>query len=190
METVLCAAAAHVALKHRLFLRLLRFESITVLIAGVAAGSLVLMRGPVQSSLPLAAAIACCAVAAVCDAQTGYIFDAVTLPSIVFEVAASAATGKFAFSIAGTAVLAASLTVLFALTRGRGLGLGDVKLAACIGAGAGCNAGLSILGGAFVAGGAYAAFLLLTKRAARGQSLAFGPYLAAATATLAVIRPW
>ncbi len=54
-----------------------------------------------------------------------------------------------------------------------------MKLAGAIGAGFGLPAGLLALGAAFVAGGAYALWLLATRRAGRGAEIRFGPFLAA-----------
>jgi leader peptidase (prepilin peptidase)/N-methyltransferase len=87
----------------------------------------------------------------------------------------------------GAVAVGGSLLLLYAITRGRGLGLGDVKLAAVIGIGFGPAVGLAALGVAFVAGGIYASWLLATKRADRRDPLPFGPFLAAGTVVAALI---
>lgn len=78
------------------------------------------------------------------------------------------------------------MCALYALTHGRGLGLGDAKLACCIGAATGAANGLESLGTAFVLGGTYAAYLLASKRACRKDELRFAPYLAAGLAAVAL----
>lgn len=78
------------------------------------------------------------------------------------------------------------MCALYALTHGRGLGLGDAKLACCIGAATGAANGLESLGTAFVLGGTYAAYLLASKRARRKDELRFAPYLAAGLAAVAL----
>jgi prepilin signal peptidase PulO-like enzyme (type II secretory pathway) len=126
------------------------------------------------------------AAGAACDAACGYVFDTITLPCLGAMLLYAAITQSVGPFIAGAAIAGGSLALLHALTRGRGLGLGDVKLACCIGGGAGLAAGIEALGIAFVLGGVYAAYLLVTKRGQRGDELRFAPYMAAGMA-LAVL---
>jgi leader peptidase (prepilin peptidase)/N-methyltransferase len=116
---------------------------------------------------------------AACDAACGYVFDSLTLPCALLLFALALATKSVVPFVLGAGTCAGSLLLLYALTRGRGLGLGDVKLACCIGGVSGPLGGLESLGAAFVLGGVYAAFLLVAKRATRGDELRFAPYLAA-----------
>lgn len=125
-------------------------------------------------------------VGAACDAASGYVFDVITLPCLGLMFAYAAITHSVAPVVAGATIAGGSLAVLYALTRGRGLGLGDVKLACCIGGAAGVIGGMESLGIAFVLGGAYAGYLLLTKRGQRGDELRFAPYMATGMA-LAVL---
>jgi leader peptidase (prepilin peptidase)/N-methyltransferase len=71
---------------------------------------------------------------------------------------------------------------------GRGLGLGDAKLACCIGAALGPSDGLASLGIAFVLGGAYAGFLLVSRRGRRSDAVPFAPYLAFGTVLMSLYR--
>jgi prepilin signal peptidase PulO-like enzyme (type II secretory pathway) len=77
----------------------------------------------------------------------------------------------------GMAVALAVFGLIYLLGRGA-LGLGDVKLEAALGALLGWPAVLAAIFTGVLAGGAAAAFLLLTKRAGRKDAFAYGPYLA------------
>lgn len=65
-----------------------------------------------------------------------------------------------------------------ALLRRGAMGAGDVKLAAAIGGLVGYPLVLTALFWGIVAGGIAALFLLLTRRAGRKDTMAYGPYLA------------
>lgn len=123
---------------------------------------------------------------AACDAGCGYVFDAITLPCLgVLACIAVAEHTCLAFAL-GVVACGGTMCALYALTHGRGLGLGDAKLACCIGAATGAANGLESLGTAFVLGGTYAAYLLASKRACRKDELRFAPYLAAGLAAVAL----
>lgn len=128
--------------------------------------------------------------AAACDAACGYVFDAITLPCIGMMLTASAISQTFGACALGALAAGGCLLGLYAVTRGRGLGLGDVKLACCIGAAAGVLGGVEALGIAFVLGGVWAAFLLMTHRARFGAEIRFAPYLAAGMALVIIHGPW
>lgn len=121
---------------------------------------------------------------AACDAACGYVFDVITLPCLAVMLAITLITHALLDVAGGAFATGGALYALHALTRGRGLGLGDVKLAGCIGACTGALGGIEALGVAFVLGGIYAGFLLLTKRAEFGAELRFAPYLAAGMAVV------
>jgi prepilin signal peptidase PulO-like enzyme (type II secretory pathway) len=127
-------------------------------------------------------------VAAVVDARTGFIPDTVSRGTALVALALAYASGFSPAAFAGAAAVGGMLLLLHLLTGGRGLGLGDVKLGIAIGVGLGAPLGVIALGAAFVAGGAYAIWLLLTQRARRGDAVRFGPFLAAGTLA-AVLTP-
>jgi prepilin signal peptidase PulO-like enzyme (type II secretory pathway) len=121
------------------------------------------------------------ALSAVCgaiDARTGKIPNRLTYPALALLLLLGWAAGRTAETLEGSAAAAGALLALHLVTRGRGIGLGDAKLAGCIGAALGPRGGLFALGCAFVAGGAVAGFMLASGRAERGDRIAFGPYLA------------
>jgi leader peptidase (prepilin peptidase)/N-methyltransferase len=132
--------------------------------------------------------LAIVSVAAVVDARTGLIFDPLTLALSGFALLAAGVQGTLDDALIGGAVTGGALFALFVATAGRGMGLGDVKLAAGIGAGFGLARGSTALGLAFTIGGAYGAWLLARRKAAPGSAIRFGPFIAAGT-YLALLVP-
>jgi leader peptidase (prepilin peptidase)/N-methyltransferase len=138
--------------------------------------------------------IALSAVASVCgaliaagiDARTGCIPDRVTRPTSIIALGVATVSGLVLTAFWGALAVGGSLLLLHVITRGRGLGLGDVKLGTAIGVGLGPAAGLAALGGAFILGGAYASWLLATRRASHRDALPFGPFLATGTVLAAL----
>jgi prepilin signal peptidase PulO-like enzyme (type II secretory pathway) len=136
-----------------------------------------------------AAIVAACA-AAVVDARTGLIPDRISGCGAAVTLAVAGLSGTLAAALAGAAAVAGSLLALFVLTRGRGLGLGDVKLGVTIGAGCGPGAGLLALGTAFVAGALFAAMMVAAHRMRRRDAIPFAPFLAAGTIAGALPGTW
>jgi prepilin peptidase CpaA len=97
-------------------------------------------------------ALAASLVAAVWDARTGRIPNLLTLPLIAFALVASAVSGLQAalLSISGLGVCALVPVLLYRISQGRGIGGGDVKLFAALGALLGPVKGLEVEFGAFV----------------------------------------
>jgi len=77
----------------------------------------------------------------------------------------------------GAALGTGALALLWLITRGRGLGLGDVKLMLPLGALFGSTITVVLLFLAFVAGGIIGLFLLVTGRATMKTPVPFGPFL-------------
>ncbi len=153
---------------------------LAILLAGTVIGCIAVLVTPNSlAEALLIAGFGAVVVGAACDVACGYVFDAVTLPSVLAMLAVS----LFAHDAQGFAVGAASgggvLAALYAITRGRGIGLGDVKLGCCIGGAAGALPGMEAIGIAFVIGGVYASYLLASRRATRETEIRFAPYLAA-----------
>jgi prepilin signal peptidase PulO-like enzyme (type II secretory pathway) len=138
-------------------------------------------------ALPAFVALAGTLAAAVADARSGLIPDALTRTTALAALGCAFANGLAPLACGGAYAVGGALLALHLLTRGRGLGLGDVKLGTAIGAGFGPAAGLVALGTAFVLGGAYASWLLFTRRARRGDAVRFGPFLAAGTFAAALL---
>jgi leader peptidase (prepilin peptidase)/N-methyltransferase len=130
---------------------------------------------------PAIAATAGAAVAGLVDARTGFIFDPLTAAVLVAAFALTAFDGSPGDGLTGAVCVGGALLFLRALSGGRGLGLGDVKLGLGIGMALGFSTGLAAIALAFVFGGIYGAWLLASKRASAGASIRFGPFIAAGT---------
>jgi leader peptidase (prepilin peptidase)/N-methyltransferase len=126
--------------------------------------------------------LACVGVCAVVDLQTGYIFDRVLVAAAVVIGVAAMYAGNVQTAVIGACVGAVLPGLLYALSGGRAIGLGDVKLAALIGWGIGPVPAVHALLAAAVVGGVAAATLLAVRRATCGCAMPFGPFLAFGTA--------
>ena len=120
-------------------------------------------------------------VGALCDARTGYIFDPVVSGGLGAVLAVAGLSGHIAPCAGGAAAVAGTLLGLRHFSGRRGLGLGDVKFGALIGAGIGPGYGLVALGAAFVLGAGASVGKLALGRARLDSAVRFGPYLAAGT---------
>jgi leader peptidase (prepilin peptidase) / N-methyltransferase len=111
------------------------------------------------------------------DVETRRLPNAITLPVAALGLVLRAADDRSDLAevaIAGAAAFAVFYVLAVAL-RG-GLGMGDVKLAAMLG----CLLGAKVIPAlalGIVAGGLWAAALLVTRRAGLRSSLAYGPFL-------------
>ena len=131
---------------------------------------------------------------ALIDADTQHIPDVLLAVTCIIGVGWVAA-GHFApyfpkapgFISAVLGILAGGLPLLavdrlvLTLFKKDGFGYGDVKLMAVCGLFLGWQLVLVAFFFAFITGGMYAAYLLITGRAKRGQYIAFGPFLCAGT---------
>lgn len=137
--------------------------------------------------LPLALAWAVAGtVLAVIDVREHRLPDAIVLRMHLVVVAGLMLAGVLSGSwhwpgaAAGALVWTAAIGGVWALTRGRAMGFGDVKLAPALGASLGwLGAGAAVTGllAAWLLGGCWAALALLTRRARPGDAIAFGPCL-------------
>lgn len=106
--------------------------------------------------------------------------------TVIGLVVASLGSGQWpVLSVVGSAgVWFAVFLILYLATGGRGMGLGDVKLAPVLGATLGwIGWGPSLTGllGAFVIGGFVGVALLVSGRAKRGTAIPFGPFMIASS---------
>lgn len=161
----------------------------SLLITGAAAcACVVLGTHGFLGAAPAIVALACLAISAASDLQTGYIFDLVTGSSGILVLLCAAASGNVSGALLGALAAGGVLFVLYILTRGRGMGLGDVKLAAILGAGLGAMTSLIAIGIAFVLGATIVVACLLARRMRRGDTVRFGPYLALGAIVLVFVR--
>ncbi len=87
------------------------------------------------------------------------------------------ALSVFAPQLFAAAVLFSGMVLLYAATKGRGIGFGDVKFAGIIGFLMGLQSGFIALYVAFVTGGVVAIILLLTTKKGLKSEVPFGPFM-------------
>lgn len=125
---------------------------------------------------------------AITDMQTGFILDLITVPGSVVLLLMAAINDHLIVSACGALAGAGLPATLYAITKGRGIGLGDVKLGASIGAGLGAVTTMYVFGLAFIVGAVVGVALLAMGGATRKTEMRFAPYLAFATACVVVCR--
>jgi leader peptidase (prepilin peptidase)/N-methyltransferase len=115
------------------------------------------------------------------------VLDATTVAGAVIGLGIALATHRIVDALEGAAAAAAIFGLIYALTRGAGMGLGDVKLAAMIGLFVGFPSAIWASAAAFIIGAALAIPVLVARRRGRRDALPFGPFLviAAIVATFA-----
>jgi leader peptidase (prepilin peptidase) / N-methyltransferase len=113
------------------------------------------------------------------DLERQIIPDRLTIPGIVTGIVANVATGAVPWldCVIGAA-LAGTLFLVIILASGGGMGGGDMKLAAMLGAFLGWPLTLVALFVAVIAGGAAAVVILGSGRLGRKDPIPFGPFLA------------
>lgn len=108
------------------------------------------------------------------DLRYGIIPDRITYPAIIVSTVYSLqSTDKFLSALGA----AGFLLLLNRITRGRGMGLGDVKLAVLIGLFLGFPNIVVALYIAFLTGAFVSLILIFSGRKRFGQTLPFGPFL-------------
>jgi prepilin signal peptidase PulO-like enzyme (type II secretory pathway) len=158
------------------------------------AGAMLAAHGRFGFTPPLAVAatlLAALIAVTVIDLQHQIIPDLITLPGIIAGLVGAPAAGMVSWleSLLGIAVCGGLLLMVVVATGG-GMGSGDMKLGAMLGAFLGWRLGLFALLVAVLLGGIVAAGLLLTGRKGRKDALPFGPFLAlGGTAALLVDPP-
>jgi len=147
-------------------------------------------RYPVVARFVVAAALlaALIAITAI-DLQLQIIPNAITLPGIVAGLLANLGTGAVPWLdaligvLVGGGVFVAIILGYALLFREEGMGLGDAKLGAMLGAFLGWKALLFSLFVAVIVGGVLAIVLLATGLRGRKDPIPFGPFLALGGAT-------
>jgi len=150
-----------------------------------AIGAVVAIGGASPARMVVLVLAACAlAVCAATDLRCGIIPDAFTLLPLLAVLLVSAVE-RDPSAICGAALVVVPFAALAAVSRGRGMGWGDVKLAALGGALAGM-AGITLA----VAVAAITAAIVGVSGGRARRPIAFGPYLAAAiVATFALGTP-
>jgi leader peptidase (prepilin peptidase)/N-methyltransferase len=128
-------------------------------------------------------------VAGLVDLRTGFIFDPLCATLFWVSLTVRVLDGSWLDGTIGAIAIGISLFMIFAVTGGRGIGLGDVKLAAGVGAALGLVPGAAAMEAAFVAGAAYGLAMLAAGRAARSTAIRFGPFIATGCFVVILVQP-
>jgi leader peptidase (prepilin peptidase)/N-methyltransferase len=105
------------------------------------------------------------------------VLDATTVVGAAIALAAALAMHRIVPALEGAATGALIFGAIYALTRGAGMGLGDVKLAAMLGLFLGFPSMVSAVVAAFIIGAVLAIPVLVARRRGRRDALPFGPFL-------------
>lgn len=155
--------------------------------AGAAASAIGLGWGGHRiDALALGAFFAALAVSSAIDLRERRIPNALTYPGIAVALGLATATGAGVESLTGLLASGGLMALCWLVGRGR-LGLGDVKLAAFIGAAIGLSAVPTYLLVASASGALTALGVLIVRRDRRA-TLAFGPWLALGAAAAALLH--
>lgn len=135
--------------------------------------------GPTADFAVAAALLAALIAITAIDLRHQIIPDVITLPGIAAGLAASLLPGRGGWldSLIGVAV-GGGIFLVIIVASGGGMGGGDMKLGAMLGAFLGWKLGLLALLLGVLSGGTVAVGLLLLGRKGRKEAIPFGPYLA------------
>ncbi len=115
------------------------------------------------------------------DAKYQIIPDTIQIALLIFSIGlllfSNLSSYQWMIHIRDGVAIMLPLLLIFLITRGKGMGFGDVKLAFTIGFLLGLWGGLLALYIAFMIGAAVGIYLLLTGRKKMKQTIAFGPFL-------------
>ena len=115
------------------------------------------------------------------DLKYKIIPDSMQVAFLIFAILLHLAQGAGAsdfinYFLSGLAIMSPIL-FLFLITKGKGMGFGDVKLAFIFGFLLGLKGGLLVLYISFLTGGIIGALLLTLRKKGMKSTIAFGPYL-------------
>ena len=160
----------------------MRISSRYPVVEGVTAATLAaayLALGPTGDFIVAAVLLATLVVVTAIDLQHQLIPDVITLPGILVGLVANLAIGRVSWldCVIGIALGGGLFLVIILVSRG-GMGGGDMKLGAMLGAFLGWKALLFALFAAIVLGGVVAVAVLVSGRRGRKDQIPFGPFLA------------
>jgi prepilin signal peptidase PulO-like enzyme (type II secretory pathway) len=144
-----------------------------------ALAALAVMSRPAASAALCGTACIALVAAAATDVRTGYLLDAITLPAAVLVGVLVLFTNSTSGAAAGVGLIVACFGGLVAYSRGRWMGLGDVKAMYALGAAFGPIESLIAIFAACVSG---IVTTTLLRRLAPQKEVRFGPHLAAGAA--------
>lgn len=157
-----------------------RFYPLVEGITGGTFAALVAVHGPTWRAAGYALFAVILITAAGTDIKLHLIPNRLTLPAIALGLIWSAAiqTPRFGSTLAGLLISGSLFLLIAAISRG-GMGGGDVKLAAAVGAFLGLQHSLLALFLAFILGALAGLVLIAAGRKKRKDHIPFGPFIAA-----------
>lgn len=161
-----------------------RIVSASAVVALCVFASAAMVALPASVSMTLVAWAGVVLVAASIDARTGRLPDAVVVPGLAAALIGAAVSGRLTEAIAGAALYGVPVLVVH-LARPDGMGFGDVKFSALLGAGIALVAVPLVLPAYLVA--AVAHVLVCSVVRARGRLVPFGPSLALGSILIVLI---
>jgi leader peptidase (prepilin peptidase)/N-methyltransferase len=103
--------------------------------------------------------------------------DAFVVPCAILAFALSATQHRMLDALEGSAIAGGAFLLIYLATRGRGMGLGDVKLAAALGLALQVSSAVALVAASFIAGATIALPVLVAGSRGRRDALPFGPFL-------------
>ena len=156
-----------------------RYPLVEASTAALFALAWIVFAGDIGNFVVAAVFLAALVAITVIDLRHQIIPDAITLPGIMVGLATSLATGRISWvDSVGGILLGGGLFVAIILVSRGGMGGGDLKLGAMLGAFLGWQALLVALFVAVMLGGICAVTLLVSGQVARKDAIPFGPFLA------------
>jgi leader peptidase (prepilin peptidase)/N-methyltransferase len=156
-----------------------RYPIVEAVTAALFAAAWLRFGGDVRQFIVAVVFLAALMAITVIDLRHQIIPDAITLPGVVAGFVATVATDRISWmdSVVGILLGSGLFVAVIVLSRG-GMGGGDLKLGAMLGAFLGWQALLVALFIAVMLGGLSAVVLLASRRLARKDAIPFGPFLA------------
>lgn len=152
---------------------------IVELLAGLLYAAVVWTYGLTLQSLSLLIFVCLIMICAGTDLNTGLILNSITFPGIAIGVALSFLVPGMTplQSLLGVLVSGGVVWIMFAVTRGRGMGGGDVKFMAMVGAFLGWDRGLLTLFLGALIGSVVGIARIASGKQERRDPIPFGPFL-------------
>ena len=110
--------------------------------------------------------------------------DSLVIPCAVVAFALGAADHRVLEGLEGAAICGGTFFLIYLATRGRGMGLGDVKLAAALGLALQQSSAIALVVASFIVGAILAVPVLAGGSRGRRDALPFGPFLVIAALVL------
>lgn len=158
------------------------------LLTGALFALAVLEYGPTFAGVAVCLLSAALAAILFFDLDHLLIPDAFVVPCAVAAIAFAISQGRLVAGLESAAIAGGAFALVHFATRGRGLGLGDVKLAAALGLAMPVASGVALIAVSFVIGAIVALPVLIAGSRGRRDALPFGPFLVTA-AYLLVFAP-